>query len=103
MSERSPTRIEFSGPTRENLHLYGSILGIDRNELASRYDAIVENAGIADFMDTAVEYHSTGMRMRLGFAVATAGEPQVLLLDEIPVVGDAVFRERCSTRRPQLG
>lgn len=54
-------------------------------------------------MDTAAEYYSTGMRMRVGFAVATAGEPEVLLLDEISVVGDAAFRERCSTGCPQFG
>jgi ABC-type polysaccharide/polyol phosphate transport system ATPase subunit len=82
----------------ENIYLYGSILGFSKKELSRRYRAIVEFAGIEDFMLTPVKYYSTGMQMRLGFAVATAIEPNILLLDEILAVGDAEFRERCLDR-----
>jgi ABC-type polysaccharide/polyol phosphate transport system ATPase subunit len=82
----------------ENVYLYGSILGFSKNELSRRYKGIVEFAGIAEFMHTPTKYYSTGMQMRLGFAVATAIEPNILLLDEILAVGDAEFRERCLNR-----
>jgi homopolymeric O-antigen transport system ATP-binding protein len=82
----------------ENIYLYSSILGFSRNEISRRYKEIVEFAGIEEFMTTPVKYYSTGMRMRLGFAVATAVEPDILLLDEIFAVGDAEFRERCLER-----
>lgn len=87
---------ELSGA--ENVFLYGSILGFSRNEISRRYNEIVEFAGIEDFMATPVKYYSTGMKMRLGFAIATAVEPDILLLDEIFAVGDAGFRERCIDR-----
>ena len=83
---------------RENVRLYWSILGLARTELTSRYREIVEFAGIEDFMDTRVKYYSSGMHLRLGFAVATAVQPDILLLDEILSVGDAEFRDRSSQR-----
>jgi ABC-2 type transport system ATP-binding protein len=82
----------------ENVYLYGALLGLSKRELSERYDAITEFAGIEEFMDTPVKYYSSGMRMRLGFSVATAVEPDILLLDEILAVGDAVFKERCLDR-----
>jgi ABC-type polysaccharide/polyol phosphate transport system ATPase subunit len=87
---------ELSG--QENVHLYGAMLGLTRAEIARRYDEIVEFAAIGDVLDLPVKYYSSGMRMRLGFAVATAVEPDVILLDEILAVGDAAFRERCLER-----
>jgi lipopolysaccharide transport system ATP-binding protein len=82
----------------ENIYLYGSILGFSKNEISRRYEEIVEFAGIGEFITTPVKYYSTGMEMRLAFAVATAVEPDILLLDEIFAVGDAEFRERCIDR-----
>ena len=82
----------------ENVFLYGAILGFSKTELARRYQEIVEFAGIKEFMLTPIKYYSTGMQMRLGFAVATAIEPDILLLDEILAVGDADFHERCLDR-----
>lgn len=79
----------------ENVYLYGSILGFSKDELSRRYTDIVKFAEIEEFMLTQVKYYSTGMQMRLGFAVATAIDPNILLLDEILAVGDAEFRERC--------
>lgn len=87
---------ELSG--QENVQLYGAMLGLPRAEIARRYDEIVEFAAIGDVLDMPVKYYSSGMRMRLGFAVATAVEPDVILLDEILAVGDAAFRERCLER-----
>lgn len=83
---------------RENVYLYGAILGFSNNELSRRYGEIVQFAGIEEFMSTPVKYYSSGMRMRLGFAVSTAVEPDILLLDEVFAVGDAEFRERCLER-----
>jgi ABC-type polysaccharide/polyol phosphate transport system ATPase subunit len=83
---------------REPVYLYGSILGFSKDELSRRYSEIVEFAGIEEFMDTPVKYYSSGMRMRLGFSVATAVEPDILLLDEVLAIGDAEFRDRCLER-----
>lgn len=82
----------------DNVYLYGSILGLTRSEISEIYGEIVEFAGIEDFMDTPVKYYSSGMRMRLGFAVATAVKPEILLLDEILAIGDAEFHHRCLER-----
>ncbi len=78
---------------RENVFLYGSILGIPSDVLEAHYDDIVRMSGIAEFMDSPVKHHSSGMRARLGFAVATAIRPDILLLDEVFAVGDVGFRE----------
>ncbi len=83
---------------QENVYLYGAILGHSKNELSLRYGEIVQFAGIEEFMNTPVKYYSSGMRMRLGFSVATAVEPDILLLDEILAIGDAEFRDRCLER-----
>jgi ABC-type polysaccharide/polyol phosphate transport system ATPase subunit len=82
----------------ENIFLYGNILGFNNEELKGLYDNIVQFAGIQEFMSTPVKYYSSGMRMRLAFAVATAVEPDILLLDEILAVGDASFRDQCLQR-----
>ncbi len=83
---------------RENVQLYWAILGLTRAELSQYYPAIVEFAGIEDFMNTPVKYYSSGMRVRLGFAVATAVRPDILLLDEVLAVGDAEFNARSLER-----
>ena len=81
---------DFSG--RENAFLNGLILGIDRRKLKDRFDEIEELASLGEFMDQPVKTYSSGMRARLGFAVAATVEPEILLVDEALAVGDAAFR-----------
>jgi ABC-2 type transport system ATP-binding protein len=83
---------------RENIFLYGSILGLRRTEIAGRFDAIVDFAELADAVDRQLKFYSSGMAMRLGFAVAAFLQPDVLLVDEVLAVGDAKFQQRCLDR-----
>ncbi len=87
---------------RENVYLNGSILGLKQREIDARYDRIVEFAEIADFMDTPVKRYSSGMRVRLAFAVAAHLEPEILILDEVLAVGDAKFQEKCLNRISEI-
>lgn len=80
---------------RENIQLSGSILGMRRSDIKSRFDNIVEFAEIARFLDTPVKRYSSGMYVRLAFAVAAHLEPDMLLVDEVLAVGDAAFQEKC--------
>jgi lipopolysaccharide transport system ATP-binding protein len=80
---------------RENTFLYGSILGMSRTEIARKYDAIVDFAEIVGFMDTPVKRFSSGMYVRLAFAVAAHLDPDILLLDEVLAVGDLSFQRKC--------
>jgi lipopolysaccharide transport system ATP-binding protein len=80
---------------RENVFLYGSILGMPKQEIARKFDAIVEFAGIPNFIDTPVKRYSSGMYVRLAFAVAAHLEPEILLLDEVLAVGDLAFQRKC--------
>ncbi len=91
---------ELSG--RENIYLYGALLGMDRRAVVRRFDSVVAFADLADALDRPVKYYSTGMRMRLGFAVAAHLEPDVLLVDEVLAVGDASFQQRCLDRIHEL-
>jgi homopolymeric O-antigen transport system ATP-binding protein len=75
--------------------LNGSILGMSRKEIEARLDAIVSFAGVEKFLDTPVKHYSSGMFLRLGFAVAAHVEPDVLLVDEVLAVGDAAFQKKC--------
>ncbi len=84
---------ELSG--RENVYLNGAILGLSKKEIASRFDDIVDFAGLAEFIDTPVKNYSSGMYVRLGFAVAANVDPEVLLVDEVLSVGDESFQRRC--------
>ncbi len=83
---------------RENIYINGSILGITREELDAHFDGIVDFSEIGDFLDAPVSTYSSGMRVRLGFAIATSIIPDVLLLDEVFAVGDVVFRQRALER-----
>jgi ABC-2 type transport system ATP-binding protein len=83
---------------RENIFLYGSILGLRRTEIARRFDAIVDFADLADAVDRQLKFYSSGMSMRLGFAVAAFLQPDILLVDEVLAVGDATFQQRCLDR-----
>ncbi|GAB4150719.1 MAG: hypothetical protein Fur0021_13720 [Candidatus Promineifilaceae bacterium] len=84
---------ELSG--RENIYLNGAILGMRRREIAARFDEIVAFAELAEFIDMPVKRYSTGMYLRLAFAVAAHLEPEILLVDEVLAVGDARFQRRC--------
>jgi ABC-2 type transport system ATP-binding protein len=87
---------ELSG--RDNIFLNGSLLGFSRKEIARRFDAIVEFAELEQFIDNQVKYYSSGMYVRLGFAVAVNVEPDVLLVDEVLAVGDERFAQKCLDR-----
>jgi ABC-type polysaccharide/polyol phosphate transport system ATPase subunit len=83
---------------RENVYITGSLLGLRRREVAERFDEIVEFAELEDAIDRQVKFYSSGMQMRLGFAVAAFLEPDVLLVDEALAVGDAAFQQKCLER-----
>lgn len=83
---------------RENIYINGSVLGLKKKEIDAKFDKIVEFAELADFIDTPVQSYSSGMQVRLGFSVATALKPDILLIDEVLAVGDMKFREKCLTR-----
>ncbi|MDD2935324.1 MAG: ABC transporter ATP-binding protein [Candidatus Pacebacteria bacterium] len=80
---------------RENIFLNGAILGMKKKEIAKKFDAIVEFAGISKFIDTPVKRYSSGMYVRLAFAVAAHMEPDILIVDEVLAVGDAEFQKKC--------
>jgi lipopolysaccharide transport system ATP-binding protein len=80
---------------RDNIYLSGSILGMDRGYITRRFDEIVEFAGIGVFLDTPVKRYSSGMYLRLAFAVAAHMEPEVLIVDEVLAVGDTEFQKKC--------
>jgi ABC-type polysaccharide/polyol phosphate transport system ATPase subunit len=80
---------------RENIYVNGAILGLSRRELDDRLESIIEFSGVRDFIDTPVKFYSSGMYVRLGFAVAAHMQPDVLLIDEVLAVGDAAFHAKC--------
>jgi len=84
---------ELSG--RENVFLNGAILGMPRREIIRKFDEIVAFAEVEKFVDTAVKHYSSGMYMRLAFAVAAHLEPEILVVDEVLAVGDAAFQKKC--------
>src|SRR5207245_1581008 len=79
----------------ENIFLNGAILGMSRREIKSKFDEIVDFAEIGKFLDTPVKWYSSGMYVRLAFAVAAHLEPEILILDEVLAVGDAAFQKKC--------
>ena len=87
---------------RQNIYLYGNILGLTRGEIAARFDDIVDFAEIGDAIDRQVKFYSTGMAIRLGFAIAAFLEPDILLVDEVLAVGDARFQQKCLERISQV-
>jgi lipopolysaccharide transport system ATP-binding protein len=80
---------------RENILLNGTILGMHRSEIARKFDEIVAFSGVEEFVDTPVKRYSSGMQMRLAFAVAAHLDPEILLIDEVLAVGDAEFQRKC--------
>jgi ABC-2 type transport system ATP-binding protein len=87
---------ELSG--RENVFLNGSILGLSKRDLTARFDDIVSFAGLERFIDQPVKNYSSGMYVRLGFSIAINVDPDILLVDEVLAVGDAVFQRRCNEK-----
>jgi homopolymeric O-antigen transport system ATP-binding protein len=87
---------------RENIYLSGSILGMQRREIAQKLESIVEFAGVQRFIDNPVKRYSSGMFVRLGFSIAAHLNPDILLLDEVLAVGDRAFREKCTARIAEL-
>jgi len=87
---------------RENVYLNGAILGMKRREIEQRFDDIVEFSGVEKFIDTPVKRYSSGMYVRLAFAVAAHLEPEILFVDEVLSVGDAEFQRRCLGRMEEL-
>ena len=79
---------------KENIFLYGSILGYSRQYLQEKYDEIVEFSELKNFINVPLKNYSSGMRARLGFAIATIADPEILILDEVLSVGDAKFRKK---------
>jgi len=88
---------------RENVYLNGAILGMKRREIERRFDDILEFSGVERFIDTPVKRYSSGMYVRLAFAVAAHLEPEILLVDEVLAVGDAEFQARCLGRMEDFG
>lgn len=84
---------ELSG--RENIYLNGAILGMSRTEIKKNFDAIVDFSGVEKFLDTPVKRYSSGMYVRLAFAVAAHLQPEILIVDEVLAVGDAEFQKKC--------
>ncbi len=83
---------------RENVYLNASIMGMSRAETTAKFDEILEFSGIGDFIDTQVKFYSSGMFVRLAFAVAVHTDPDVLLVDEVLAVGDEAFQRKCMAR-----
>lgn len=88
---------------RQNIYLNGAILGMKRREIEQRFDDIVEFSGVERFIDTPVKRYSSGMYVRLAFAVAAFFEPEILFVDEVLAVGDAEFQARCLGRMEEFG
>ena len=91
---------ELSG--RDNIFLNGAILGMSRREVSEKYDEIVDFSGVGEFIDMPVKRYSSGMYVRLAFAVAAHLDPEVLLLDEVLAVGDSAFQQKCLHRIDEL-
>jgi ABC-type polysaccharide/polyol phosphate transport system ATPase subunit len=91
---------DFTG--RENVYLNGAILGMSKSEIARKFDEIVDFAEMAQFIDTPVKRYSSGMQVKLAFAVATSIESEILIVDEVLAVGDLAFQRKCFDRMEEL-
>jgi ABC-type polysaccharide/polyol phosphate transport system ATPase subunit len=87
---------------RENVYLNGAMLGFSQEQMKERYERIVEFAELGPFIDAAMRSYSSGMVMRLGFAVATEVHPDILIIDEVLAVGDEAFQEKCRSRMSEF-
>lgn len=93
---------DFNATGRENVYLNGAMLGFSRHEMKKKYDSIVAFAELEKFMNVPLKNYSQGMISRLGFAIAVDVNPDVLLIDEILAVGDAVFQKKCADKIDEL-
>ena len=91
---------ELSG--RENIYMNGSILGMQKKEINKHFDAIVQFSGVEKFLDTPLKRYSSGMQLRLAFAVAAYLEPEILIIDEVLAVGDAEFQKKCLGKMDEI-
>jgi lipopolysaccharide transport system ATP-binding protein len=91
---------ELSG--RENIYMNGSILGMRKFEIDKHFDAIVNFSGVENFLDTPLKRYSSGMQLRLAFAVAAHLEPEILIIDEVLAVGDAEFQKKCLGKMSEI-
>jgi ABC-2 type transport system ATP-binding protein len=87
---------------RENVYLAGGLHGLSREQIAERFDEIIDFAEIGDFIDTPFRYFSSGMKVRLGFAVVTTLDEPIVLVDEVLAVGDKKFRQKCYLRLDEM-
>ena len=88
---------------RENIFLNGSILGMKHREIVNKYDEIVDFSGVEKFLDTPLKHYSSGMKLRLAFAVAAFLDPEILVIDEVLAVGDAEFQRKCMGKMQEVG
>lgn len=88
---------------RENVYLNGTVLGMKKTEIDRKFDEIVTFSGVEKFLDTPVKRYSSGMRVRLAFAVAAHLEPEILIIDEVLAVGDAAFQKKCLNKMENVG
>lgn len=88
---------------RENIFLNGTVLGMRRAEIKRQFDAIVDFSEVGDFLETPVKRYSSGMRVRLAFAVAAHLQPEILIVDEVLAVGDAAFQQKCLGKMKDVG
>ncbi len=88
--------VQYTGA--ENIYLYGSVLGHSRKDMQQRFDEIVEFSELKEFIDVPLKNYSSGMRARLGFAIATVVKPDILILDEVLSVGDAKFKKKSEAK-----
>ncbi len=88
---------------RDNIYLNGAILGMKRTEISRKFDEIVAFSGVEKFIDTPVKHYSSGMYLRLAFAVAAHLEPEILIVDEVLAVGDAAFQRKCLSKMENVG
>ncbi|MFC2470622.1 MAG: ABC transporter ATP-binding protein, partial [Lachnoanaerobaculum gingivalis] len=87
---------------RENIFLNGAILGYNRKDMQKHFDEIVEFSGLGDFLDIPIKNYSSGMAARLGFSIATAVDPDILICDEVLAVGDYLFQKKCEKKMNEL-
>lgn len=92
--------LELTG--RENIYMNGSILGMSATEIKSKLDEIIDFAGTERFLDTQLKHYSSGMQLRLAFAVAASLEPEILIIDEVLAVGDAEFQRKCLRKMEEV-
>ncbi|HEY7675832.1 MAG TPA: ABC transporter ATP-binding protein, partial [Candidatus Methylomirabilis sp.] len=83
---------------RENVYLNGSLLGFSKDQIAKRFDEIVAFAELEQFIDSPLKHYSSGMQVRLGFAIAVNVDPDILLIDEVLAVGDEAFQRKCKQK-----